>query len=319
MIQATHRHLLRMPRHMLVAVCIGMLGVLGNIDHASGYEISFSIFYLVPVGVASWYGRRSIGIAMAVVSSTIWLVVDLTSGHQYSHALIPIWNAGVRLGFFAIVAHLLAVQREQIIRERVKAKTDALTGIKNTAGFLSDVQTLWDLASRHGHHTSLAYLDLDNFKSVNDTRGHAEGDAVLRAVAATISDSLRRTDVFGRLGGDEFAILMPETPCEGAKDVLRRVRDAVTHRVRDHGWPITVSIGAVVLQPPYPPLGEALREADALMYRAKQAGRDRVYIEDLGGKACGFRFGVAAAQQGFRLEPEPEPERGPDQPQSGGR
>jgi two-component system, cell cycle response regulator len=132
---------------------------------------------------------------------------------------------------------------------------------------------------RHGRTTSLAYLDLDNFKLLNDTQGHAAGDAALKAVAATLTDTVRSTDVVGRLGGDEFAVLLPETPFQGATLVLERVHDCIVRLAQERGWPIAVSVGAVVIRPPYPPLTEALRAADRLMYRAKRAGKSRVVIE----------------------------------------
>ncbi len=282
MIKAIDRILGRLPPRVLGASCVGLIGVLGSIDHASGYELSFSIFYLVPVGMASWYGKRKAGLAMALVASMVWLLVDVTSAHQYSYALIPFWNATARFGFFAIVAHLLASQRRHLTREIENARIDALTGLRNTKGFIEETRVLWNIANRHGHSTCLAYLDLDNFKRVNDTLGHAEGDAVLRAVATVLTESIRHTDLLARLGGDEFAVFLPETSRVGSAAVLQKVCDAVIYRAKARGWPITVSIGAVVIHPPYPPFDQALQAADEQMYRSKQMGKNRVSIEDRG-------------------------------------
>jgi diguanylate cyclase (GGDEF)-like protein len=274
----------QMPRRILIATCLSMVGVIGTIDHLTGYETSLSIFYLMPIGIAAWYGNRKLGLWMSGVSAIVWLVTDLTAKHPYGYAIIPFWNATVRVGFFVIVSHLLSFQRSQLRREAASARTDPLTGVRNTKGFLSEAKILWDLAKRHGHTTSLAYLDLDNFKDVNDDYGHAEGDAVLHAVAATLTDSVRSSDVVGRLGGDEFALFLPETSSEGAAYVLQRVQERVLHLAREHGWPIALSAGVMVVRPPYPPFEQALRAADELMYRAKRAGKNHVVIESAAGE-----------------------------------
>jgi diguanylate cyclase (GGDEF)-like protein len=269
----------QIPRRVLIATGLVIVGVIGTIDHLTGYEISFSIFYLMPIGLAAWYGNRKLGLWMSVVSATVWLVTDLTAGHTYRYAIIPYWNATVRLGFFVIVAHLLSFQSGQLRRESEGARIDRLTGVRNTHGFLSDTEVLWDLGTRHGHSASLAYLDLDNFKDVNDAYGHAKGDALLKRVAAALADSVRSTDILGRLGGDEFAVFLPETSSEGAAHVLQRVQARVLQLAREHSWPIALSVGIAVVHPPYPPLEEALRAADALMYGAKRAGKNQVAIE----------------------------------------
>jgi diguanylate cyclase (GGDEF)-like protein len=268
-----------MPGRILIATCLSMVSVIGTLDYLTGSEISFSIFYLVPIGIAAWHGTRKLALWMAVVSAIVWLVTDLSAEHTYRSAIIPCWNATVRLGFFVVVSHLLFSQRNQLRRETESARIDQLTGIKNTKGFLSETQMLWDLATRHGHTSSLAYIDVDNFKDVNDNYGHGEGDAVLTAVAAALADSVRTTDIVGRLGGDEFALFLPETSSEGAAYVLQRVQERVIQLAGERGWPIALSVGVMVVRPPYPPLAQALRAADELMYRAKRAGKNRVVIE----------------------------------------
>ncbi|MCX7935486.1 MAG: GGDEF domain-containing protein, partial [Planctomycetota bacterium] len=106
-----------------------LIAVLGIIDHLTGYEIAFSIFYLVPVAVTAWIDGRAAGIAISLVSSAVWLLTDLTAGHEYSQPWIPFWNMGVRMGFFAIVAIILARLRAALERERDLARIDGLTQI----------------------------------------------------------------------------------------------------------------------------------------------------------------------------------------------
>jgi diguanylate cyclase (GGDEF)-like protein len=277
----------RIPPAILFAACLVIAAVPGLLDRDLADGFSISIFYLVAVAVAAWYGGGRLGYSMAGVSALASLVTDLAAGHEYGSAISPFCNVVVTFGFLVVLARLLAFQRGRLRRERETARVDRLTGVRTQAGFFSDTEILWGLGMRQGHATSLAYLDLDNFKLLNDTRGHAAGDSALKAVATTLVETVRSTDVVGRLGGDEFALLLPETSSEGAALVLERVHDRVRLLAQEHGWPITVSIGAVVIRPPYPTLAEALRAADQLMYRAKEAGKSGVMIEPAGQSDAG--------------------------------
>jgi len=274
-----HALLSRLPIGGITGLCLAMVLVFGVIDHATGRDLSFSIFYVLPVTAACWYGNKRQGVAVALISAAVWLMVDLNSGHAYSYAIVPFWNAAVRLGFFAIILNLLAALRRLLRREEAAARMDTLTAVWNTRGFMDNAQGLWALAQRHQHTTAVAYVDLDNFKAVNDARGHAEGDAVLRDVAGAMVRSVRTSDVVGRLGGDEFAILLPETSCDGAACVITKLRGEILRLAEAREWPITPSIGVVVLCAPYPTLQEALKLADGLMYRVKQGGKNSMLIE----------------------------------------
>lgn len=272
-----------MTKRTLVAFCIALVAIVGLLDHKTGYEMSFSIFYVVPIGIASWYGGRKFGYWVAILSAFVWLAVDFTAGHKYSLMIIPFWNTAVRLSFFVVIGYLLVAVRNQLIREVENATTDKLTGLRNPRGFISDAERIWSLAIRHGHTTSLAYLDLDNFKQINDDYGHAEGDILLKMVADVLVKSFRSTDILARLGGDEFVALLPESDRNAAEEVSERVRTELHRIVREHGRSISISIGVVVMRIPYPTLDQALKAGDELLYRAKRAGKNRVLVEECGG------------------------------------
>jgi diguanylate cyclase (GGDEF)-like protein len=278
MLEALDELVGQIPPRILLGACLLILATPGLLDHARAGELSISMFSLIAVGIAAWYGGN-LGFWMALVSALVSLVSDLRAGHADGNALTPFGNAALRFGFLMIFSYLLAFQRGRLRRETTNARIDPLTGVRSVTGFFSDTTILWGLATRQGHTTSLAYLDLDDFKQLNDTQGHAAGDAALRAVAATLSETVRSTDVVARLGGDEFAVFLPETASEGATLVLERVRDRILRLAQARGWPIAVSVGAVVIRPPYPSFEQAMRAADRLMYRAKQAGKSRVVIE----------------------------------------
>jgi diguanylate cyclase (GGDEF)-like protein len=120
----------------------------------------------------------------------------------------------------------------------------------------------------------LAYIDLDNFKTVNDTYGHLIGDSLLRLVADTIRNNIRTTDVLARLGGDEFVVLLPETDFEQSEIVINKVQTQLLDEMKKNNWPVTFSIGAVTFLTPPESVDEMIKKADNLMYSAKKNGKN---------------------------------------------
>ena len=251
-----------------------MVAGLALVDHFTGYELSFSVFYLVPITMATWYGGYVPGIIISFVSAAAWILVDWSAGQHYTRSLIPIWNGSVRLVIFIITAKLLTSLLRQLERERKLARLDTLTKIYNSRGFKEAAKRSFSMAKRYERPFSIGYIDLDNFKSVNDSRGHSEGDRVLKGVAMTLKSSLRDTDLRGRLGGDEFIVLLPETGLEGAKTVFANVRQRLLAEAELHKWPVGFSIGVAVFTEVPPDLDLAIRLADNLMYSVKNGGKN---------------------------------------------
>jgi diguanylate cyclase (GGDEF)-like protein len=179
-----------------------------------------------------------------------------------------------------VVLASLAFENAKLYRETQDlAVTDGLTKLLLRRVLLERLDQELVRSTDKGGQTALVLLDIDHFKSVNDTYGHPAGDAVLREVAARVKGSVRDVDVCGRYGGEEFVVLLPQTPLEGALLVAERIREAVKSRafeLRGDARIITVSLGVAVF-PAHGGNGRALIEAaDAALYRAKEAGRDRV-------------------------------------------
>lgn len=156
---------------------------------------------------------------------------------------------------------------------RQLAMTDPLTGLANRAALL---HALEDRLRGPWAPLALLYLDLDGFKRVNDVHGHATGDAVLRGVADVLRAGVGPRDLAARIGGDEFIILSEDAAATDPTMLGERLRSAVGAEMAARGWPVTVSIGAILFTDRPRDLGAALSAADALMYRAKLAGKDRV-------------------------------------------
>jgi diguanylate cyclase (GGDEF)-like protein len=154
------------------------------------------------------------------------------------------------------------------------AKTDFLTGVTNARSFFELADLEINRAKRYQHPFTLAYIDLDNFKTVNDTYGHLIGDSLLRLVADTIRNNIRVTDVYARLGGDEFAVLLPETNPEQSEIAINKVQTQLLDEMKKNNWPVTFSIGAVTFLTPPESVDEMIKKADNLMYSAKKNGKN---------------------------------------------
>ncbi len=253
---------------------VGILAVFA-LDVVTGSELSVSIFFLVPIGLTAWFaGRAHAGVASAV-SAGLWFTADWLTGTVHSTELIPVWNALVRLGFFAIVAHLLTALRRALAAEQDLSRRDPLTGLANVRRFHEVVELEISRSQRYGHPISLAYFDLDNFKEVNDRFGHERGDLILRTTAGIVSGCIRATDTLGRLGGDEFALVMPETGGDAAAAVTDKIQRAVRADTVIEDAAISLSLGCVTYARQPPSAVDLIRRADALMYRSKAEGKDR--------------------------------------------
>lgn len=162
------------------------------------------------------------------------------------------------------------------------ALTDALTGLANRRAFREALESELARVARHGRPASLLFLDLDHFKAVNDTHGHAVGDEVLEGFSVVLKRACRRGDLAARVGGEEFALLLPATGRAPAALVAERVRRVVEFRPlgRAVPVPVTVSIGVVGTEDlsEGASADELLRRADAALYRAKDEGRNRVSV-----------------------------------------
>lgn len=256
------------------AVGAGLLVVLfGYLDFRTGPAASFTISYLIPVLLAARYGHRGVGIATAAASSVAMVVAE-QFGPQVTPPLVDAWNLVSRFGLLASVAVLVRSLRTQLAVASHQARTDALTGVVSRGRFLQLLEGEVRRTRRYGHALSLAYLDVDDFKEVNDTHGHHEGDRLLRTIADVLRDETRDIDVAGRVGGDEFMLLMPETDANDARALVERLQGALRETSRTGGLPATFSIGLLTfVRVPDDPEG-AVQQVDGLMYEVKRGGKD---------------------------------------------
>jgi diguanylate cyclase (GGDEF)-like protein len=259
-------------------IAMVMLGVIGFLDHATGSELRISSLYIVPVALVSWKLGFRAGICTILLGMMVWVTSIFYMGLR-----LPIWswviNALAQFVAFAVVLSLVVSLQKSRAAERNQARTDSLTGLLNIRAFYEKAATELERQWRYPHPVTLAFIDLDGFKAVNDRFGHQVGDQALVTVGNTLRTATRATDVISRLGGDEFALLLPETDLEGARQILQRVHSTVAQKMMANTWPVTCSIGAVTFDVPPESVDIVISAADQLMYRVKESGKNAVRIE----------------------------------------
>jgi diguanylate cyclase (GGDEF)-like protein len=272
----------RLARAHVVALAVCGVFVVGVADYLTGYEISISLLYLGPVAVAAWYATRWAGIAIAFLSCVAWYIADLAAGNQYSHPAIPVWNTFVRFGLFLSSALLLNALRQSLRYQQHLARTDGLTGLYNRRAFEDRFEHDLLLAQRRKSTLTVVYVDVDDFKAVNDTLGHAGGDRVLLEIGRVLKTSVRETDSAARIGGDEFALVFPDTDAAAAHQVISKLTHELREALGTNGLRVTCSIGVVTLLGSATSREQAVAAADKVMYQVKRKGKGAVEFSVLG-------------------------------------
>jgi len=276
-----HRFNTRMRNQKPLALACGILLclILGVIDYYTGYELNFFIFYLIPILWVTWVVGISPGYVTAILSVFVWGIADKLSGHQYSEDIFLVWDVLVRLGFFVINVYMISRLRSALEREKEVARMDHLTGVANSKAFFEMTQLEIYRCRRHRKPLSVAFLDCDNFKEVNDRFGHSKGDEFLQQVASTLKKGLRATDILARVGGDEFAVVLPDANAQDANAIFVRLRNALSEAMLAKGFNVTMSVGVASFSHPPEEAKDLIAQADEFMYAVKKHGKNRVNIQ----------------------------------------
>lgn len=233
------------------------------------------VLYIIPVLLVTWTEGLTWGIVFAVATTGYREAIAWVQMPADTPLVWRIANAGAYVAVLGVaMAGLQTLRRSQAEMARLVMQ-DQLTNVLNARAFAERLGQELERNRRYPRPLALMYMDLDNFKVINDTHGHQTGDAVLRLVADAMRSSVRQADVVGRLGGDEFAVLMPETDAQLADAAARRLIASLRNVFQ--GTPnVTASIGVVSCTATDASTDDLLRRADQAMYDAKKSGKDRV-------------------------------------------
>lgn len=274
---------------------LALVCAFAGVDYVTGTEVRSVMFYILPIVVVAWTMPRPWVLLISLISSLAWTAV-LFYTTEFSHPTIAIWNELAALSIFVLVGMTLATVRKErdnlrvandrinelLEREERISRTDVLTGLPNSREFLERLQPELARSARDGKPMAVMYIDLDNFKKVNDRHGHTAGDALLRKIAEALRSTLRGSDIPARLGGDEFAVLLWQPELAGAEVAGQRVLDAIVKAAKDYpDCNVSASIGiAWFAKPPDSP-AETLQLADDAMYEVKNSGKGRVRTQKI--------------------------------------
>ena len=268
-----------LPKILLITLGSLIICTAAYIDHATGQNLSFLCFYLIPVSFFVWFTTRRIGVLASILCATIWLVENTGDKAHIFHSEISYLNMSIELVFFFLVTLLLSSLKEALGINEELSRVDALTGAVNRKAFYDLAGREIARLERYKHPFTVAYMDIDNFKVVNYRFGHRVGDQLLRSVADTVRKNLRKLDIVSRFGGDEFTILLPETGAEAAQAVLSRMRNVLLNVMEANKWPVTFTFGTVTFLKPPSSVEEVVKKVGSLMYSAKDSGMNTIEQE----------------------------------------
>jgi diguanylate cyclase (GGDEF)-like protein len=269
----------RAPRAVLHGICpAGTLAVTAAVALAQPIGLT-PCFYLWPMIVAAYFlGRREVAanLVFAAAACAISLALWVDPGLRVAMFVAVLAIVGVATA-------VIVVLREQVLalvlRLRALASHDSLTGALNRGAFEQRLESELARARRTATPLSLVVFDVDHFKRLNDSLGHAAGDAALRSIGDIVASAMRGSDVFGRLGGEEFGLLLPNTAIDAAATVAAELRLRLAAPTAGRR-PLTVSFGVAEAHAGASGSRAMFDEADRAMYAAKHAGRDRVIRSD---------------------------------------
>ena len=266
--------------------CIPLLQVLafvlvlliGWIRFLTGPEFAFSLLYLLPIITVTWLVGIHWGILISILSAFSWLLADLSMIDRFSKSYIPLVNESLRLLVFLFIVFMITRHKKILEAQKEMAMLDPLTGVANRRAFLQLARTEIDRSRRYNHPFSVMYIDIDDFKQINDHFGHHMGDRLLIAVVETIKHHVRAIDIVARFGGDEFVVLLVKSGEQSAALVAQKLQNQLSTIMKNNQWRVTFSIGLAAYHSAPDSVDEAIKAADELMYHVKRNGKNNIRL-----------------------------------------
>jgi diguanylate cyclase (GGDEF)-like protein len=279
-------------RHMWTSLALVLVSGIGWIDYTTGPDFGVVLFYLVPIVACGMLLGSKPAVLVAIAASFAWLAADLP-WHEHGHLWVSLWNFTTGLTIFLAVGMLTAGLRSSrekmttlnarlqklLVDEATLARTDPLTALQNRRGFREALELEIARGHRQSRPMCLAYIDVDNFKNINDRHGHAVGDELLARIAMALRETIRAGDLPARLGGDEFGILFIGLSLGGARAIAERILERMRELARRYpDCGLGASIGLAYFDNPPNVPDDMLVAADTAMYKAKELGKAQVVV-----------------------------------------
>lgn len=273
------------PIGELLIVTVALLTIvgIGAADIYLGHEISLSVLYLLPVAATTWYVGKQAGWIICAASTGAIVGEHLLSGYNAQNPIAAAWSAIVHLIFMLSFIWLFSRLREMLELQEKLATIDPLTGVMNRRAFMERLTFVFRFAEREKLPVTLIYIDVDNFKQINDRYGHAEGDRILRCIGDSLIRSTRKSDLVCRLGGDEFVVVLPDSSGWHARDCARKLQHTLSSSLGSPPVTPTCSIGCVTFMTPPTDMETALAAGDSMMYRVKRRGKNQIAFDEAAG------------------------------------
>lgn len=272
------RHAPRWRRLTGDGALVACVLLLGWCDAFAAGKIRLTALLLVPIMLLTWRRGAGIGYCAVILALGLRVWADAALAPPGSDLAYFEFDAVGRFVAFFVIVAILAHLRSAHLRLQELAIRDALTGLYNRSGLSEIMRVEMDRAIREGCPLALLFIDCDNFKTVNDTLGHAAGDQALQRIASVLLATIRASDIASRLGGDEFVVVASGIAKPELLLFAEKMRASLRAAMESGGWNVTFSIGAVTFDRFPASVGEAIGVADSLMYQVKQAGKSGIRI-----------------------------------------
>jgi diguanylate cyclase (GGDEF)-like protein len=266
----------RLPLVWIAAVAT--LLMLGSFRALTGAEFALASAAIVPVYLVAWAGGFRHGLGAALLAAILWFISGLLGTPAHDARWNLLLNGFTRFLTYLLVVYLTARVRALLLQEAAAARRDPLTGLLNRRVFHEIGRGEVLRASRYHHPLAIAFVDLDRFKQLNDSKGHEVGDRALSAMGRALSAALRSTDCVARLGGDEFGIILPEIDQIGAAAAGAKLAAQINAALRPFA-PVSASIGIAWFEYADGDFEALLKQADAVMYRIKRERTGGVLVQ----------------------------------------
>lgn len=255
-----------------VVLGLAWSALFGALDELAPQQYNFSFLYLLPIAFVTWFSGKRYGFLISLCCAGLWSIGNFVKDKM----VVGIWNISSTFAIFIAVSVMLSKIHQLWENDIALARTDPLTGVINIRALADLVNYEILRFERESSQFSFAYLDIDNFKYVNDNFGHKKGDEVLKAVTSTLQLNLRKTDIVARVGGDEFTVFLPGTDDKTVHVVMEKVIEKLNSLAKFNNWPISYSIGVVTCNNGACKFNEILSKADDMMYKVKKTGKNNI-------------------------------------------